>query len=73
MASLKQVPVTLNVTILMGLGIHRSEDMFISCVCHVMIRADVGELSCRPWARDVTALPSWKKVLGDGAGICIGK
>ena len=32
---------------LMGPGIHRSEDMFISCVCHV-IRADVGELIAAP-------------------------
>ena len=69
MASLKQVPVMLNMTVLMGPGIHRSEDMFISCVCHVMKRADVGELSCCPWAR---ALPSWRKVLWDGAGVCIG-
>ena len=33
---------------LMGPGIHRSEDMFISCVCHAMIRADVGELIAAP-------------------------
>ena len=46
MASLKQVPVTLSVvTVLMGLGTYRSEDLFICCVCHGMIIADIGGLS----------------------------
>lgn len=33
------------VTVLMGLGTCRSEDLFIYCVCHGMIIADLGGLS----------------------------